>query len=273
MVEGGREGLSGEDGLDASSDGRDTCASTNKFDSVDLLESQTGVGKRLLDGSFDTLENGGDELFVLFTGESARSINIVHDGFDVEGSFSVSRKNFLDLVATGLETESSLGARKDVNLVLGLELFGEVLNKSVVNVTATDVGLVGSCLDVQLSLGESDNGNGHGRVTNIDENDVTGVLSLRKIRFGDTPSEGNSGSVIDEAEDVKVGDLSGIEESSSLDVSVPSGDGDNDIADTVFELVSGNVSKLAKVSTDELGSGEGFLFAEVCNLENRKICE
>ena len=110
-------------------------------------------------------------------------------------------------------------------------------------------------------------------MTNIDENDVTGVLSLRKIRFGDTPSEGNSGSVIDEAEDVKVGDLSGIEESSSLNVSVPSGDGDNDIADTVFELVSSDVSKLAKVSTDELGSGEGFLFDEVCNLENRKICK
>ena len=110
-------------------------------------------------------------------------------------------------------------------------------------------------------------------MADVHKGDVPWVLGFGKVGLGDTVAERNGGGVVDETEDVKVGDLSGIEESSSLDVSVPSRDGDNDIADTVFELVSGNVSKLAKVSTDELGSREGFLFAEVCNLENRKICK
>lgn len=107
-------------------------------------------------------------------------------------------------------------------------------------------------------------------MADVDENDVTRVLGFREVGFGDTPSEGDSGGVVDEAEDVEVGNLGGIKESSSLYVSVPTGNGYDNIADTDFELVGGDVPKLAEVGTDELGGGECFLLAEVVDLKIRK---
>jgi len=66
LVESGRKELSGEDGLDLGANSGDTSASTNEFDSIDLLEGETSVLENVGEGTGYTIKDTGDEGLVLF---------------------------------------------------------------------------------------------------------------------------------------------------------------------------------------------------------------
>lgn len=64
LVEGEGEGLAEELG-DLLLEGRNTGASTNKLDSIDILDGQASLIKSLLEGDGDALNHGGDKLLEL----------------------------------------------------------------------------------------------------------------------------------------------------------------------------------------------------------------
>ena len=79
-------------------------------------------------------------------------------------------------------------------------------------------------------------------MTNIDKDDVTRVFRFRKVGFGDAISKRCSCGIVDEAKNVEVSDRGGIDDGSTLYISKPSRNGDNNICNTGFELVGCDVS-------------------------------
>ena len=96
-----------------------------------------------MEWSLDTIEDMSDESFHLFTAEFGRGVNVVHDGFDIERCFC-----FLSFSHPALSLKVALG----LDLVLCLELCGEVFEEGVVNVSSTEVMIVRSAFNSQLAF-------------------------------------------------------------------------------------------------------------------------
>lgn len=104
-------------------------------------------------------------------------------------------------------------------------------------------------------------------MTDIDKDDVSrGLGGFGEIGLGDTVTESDGGCVVDQSKGVKTSNLSGIVKSSSLNVSVPTWNGDNDIRDGLLELCLGGISQFAEVGSGDLGEGKGRWLAKVLNL-------
>jgi hypothetical protein len=78
LVEGGGKDLSREDGLYLGTDGGNTSASTDELNGVNLLEAEAGILENLQERSGYTVEDRGDEGFVLLSRQLGGSVDIVH---------------------------------------------------------------------------------------------------------------------------------------------------------------------------------------------------
>jgi len=155
----------------------------------------------------------------------------------------------------------------DIDLVLALELLGQVVDKSLVEVAATEVAVPGGGLDGKLALLELDNGAGVVAVANVDEGDAAGaLLGAGKVKLGDAPAESGGGVVVHEAQELEAGDLRGVEERAALNVGEPRGDAHAEVGDGELELGSGSLLDLAQVHGNELGRRELLLVAEIRDL-------
>ena len=141
-----------------------------------------------------------------------------------------------------------------------------MVDKGPINVTTADLSVERGGFHSQLTLGEGNHCSGQTRVANIDEDHMLRVISFREVGFRDSVAESGSGSVVDETKDIQASNAGGVNDSPSLDIGVPDGDGQNDVGDADFELVRSDVPKFPQVSTDELGGGESLGLAEVFNL-------
>jgi len=221
----------------------------------------------LFEGNGNLFEDGGDEFFEFLSLHGRGGIDIVHDGFDGERGESVGGEDLLELLDGGGETEDSLLVRVDVDLVLLGELLGEVLNEGVIEVASSEVTVESGTLDNELTLVERNDRNGVVRVSNVDENDVSGGLANSgEISLGDTVAEGSGSGVVDETEGVESSDFSGVDNSSSLGLSVPNGDSDRNVVDGSLELDGSGILKLGEVHGVNLSSRESSSFSEVVDL-------
>jgi hypothetical protein len=259
-----------EEVLDALLEGRDTSRSTNEFDRFDVLLGESGSGEGTLERGSDLFKDGGDEFFEFFALHGRGGIDVVHDRFDREGSEGVGGENLLELLDGGRETEDSLLVRVDVDLVLGLELLGKVLNEGVVEVTSTEVTVESGTLDDELTLVEGNDRNGVIRVSDIDEDDVSGGFTGGgEVGLGDTVTEGGGSGVVDETERVESSDFGSIDNCSSLSLSVPNGDGDRNVVDGSLEFGGSGISELGEVHGVKLSRRESGLFSDVVDLFKR----
>lgn len=108
-------------------------------------------------------------------------------------------------------------------------------------------------------------------MANINKSNMTGIFRLGEVRFGDTIAEGSGSSIVDDTEDVEVGDRGGIKDSTALDVGIPTRDGNDDIRNTSLELPGSDVAYLAEIGANELGEGEGLLLTKVGDLEGEQM--
>lgn len=157
LVKGEVKDFTAEELLDSLLDGRNTGRSTDKLDGINLINGKTGLLEGLGKRDGDSGEEMVSELLEGLSGQSRSGVNVVHERFNVDRGFSVGGEDLLETFTASGKSEDSLGGREDVNLVLGLEFFSEVLDQSVVEVPATEVPVVGSGLDGQLALGEGNN--------------------------------------------------------------------------------------------------------------------
>lgn len=267
LVEGERKTLAEELG-DGLLDGGDTSTATNHLDVVNVVNGQLGLSESLLQRNGDSVQKRADHVLKLLTLDHGLDIGVLHQGLDAQGSLRVGGQNLLHLLGGSNGTGPGLGVGADVNLVLLLELIGEALGQSQVEVTTTEVAVADSGLDVQLTLAELDNAGGVITVTNVDEDDAAGLL-LRtgEVQLGDTVSESGGGSVVNQAEDVETSNVTSIDHSAALDIGEPSGHTDGDIRDGKTELLGGDVLDLGQVHGNQLGCCELLLLTEVVNLD------
>lgn len=268
-VQGGREDLAGAKELQETFlDGGDSGGSTDQLDGVDLLQGETGLVDGLFEGDGDPVQEVRGELFESLPGHARRGVDVVHDALDVEDTLRVGTEDLLEPLTRGRETEDGLGVAHDVDLVLGLELFGEMLDQRIVEITSTKVRVVSGSLDGELTLAEPDDRGRVVRVADVDKDDVSSVLdALGEVGLGDPVSEGDGGGVVDQSETVETGNVGSVEDGTSLDVGVPTGHGDDNVGNGSLELGSGRVPQLAQVRSDQLGSVKSRRLAQVLDLD------
>lgn len=256
-----------EEALDGGLESRDTSAAADHLNGVNVLWFELGLGKRLLERLDGAFQEGLDELLELLALQETTDINVVHDGFDANGSASVGGQDLLELLASGRQTDPGLGVLVDVNLELLLELLDEMVDNGLVEVTTTKVTVVGSRLDGQLALLELDNGAGVVAVSNVDEGNAPRLLlGTGQIQLGDTVAQGSCGGVVHEAEGLEASDLSSIDDGAALAVGEPGRAADDDVGDGKPQLSRSSLLDLGEVHSDELGGGELLLLAHVSDL-------
>lgn len=266
LVKGEGQGLA-EELADGLLDGGDTSAATDHLNVIDILNGELSLGESLLERDGDAVKERADHLLELLTLDHGADIGVLHERLDAEGSLGVGRQNLLELLGGSQGTGPSLGVGADVNLELLLELVGEALGQSLVEVTATKVTVADSRLDVQLTLAELDNGGSVVAVTNVDEDNTAGLLlGTGQVKLGDTVTQSGSGGVVDQTEDVETSDLTGVNHGTALNIGEPGGNTDGDIGDGEFEFLGGNVLDLGQVHGNQLGCSELLLLAEVVDL-------
>lgn len=272
LVKGKVKDLTTEKLLDSLLDGRDTGRATDKLDGINLVNSKTGLFKGLGKRVRDSGEEMVSELLEGLSGQGRSGVNVVHERFNVDWGFSVGGEDLLETLTASGESEDSLGGREDVNFVLGLEFLSEMLDQSIIEVPATEMPVIGSGLDGQLTLGEGNNCDGVVGVADVNENDVSRSLgALGQVSLGDTVTKSNSGGVVDEPKSIETGDVGSVEQSTSLDVGEPSGNGDNNVGNGLLQLSGSGVSDLAKVGGNELSEREVGGLAKIVDLGNLKV--
>lgn len=266
LVESEREGLAAEELGDGLLDGRHTGGTTNHLDEVDVVSGELSLSESLLDGSSDALEEGLDHNLQLLTFDNSADIDILHQRLDVHGGSWVGRENLLHLLSSGKSPGPGLGVGADINLEVLLELVGEVLGQSTVEVAATKVTVVGGRLDVELTLAELNNRGSVVGVTDVDEHDPARLLiGVGKVELGDTVSKGGGGGVVDQAKHLETGNLTGVEHGPTLDIGEPGRNADGDIGNGEFQLSRGDVPDLGQVHSHQLGGRELLLLAQVAD--------
>lgn len=265
-VHGVGKGLA-EEGLEALFEGRDTRASTDNLDNVNVLLGKLGLSESGLEGLEDATEERLDHLLKFLAGDHGGDVNVVHQRLNVDGRLLVGGEDLFAFLGGGNGTGHGATVGVDVGIVLGLELLGEVVDEGLVKVAATKVVVPGGGLDSKLALAELDDGAGVVGVTNVDEEDALGgLLGAGEVKLGDAPAESGSGVVVDEAEELEAGELGGVEKGTALGVGEPGGNAHADVGDGELELRGGCLLDLAEVHADKLGGSELFLLAKVADL-------
>lgn len=179
----------------------------------------------------------------------------------------VGGQNLLRLLGCGNGTRHGSAVSVDVDLILGLEFLGKMVNECLVEVSATEVAIPSGRFNSELSLLELDDGDGVVAMANIDKADTAGLLLWGgKVKLRNTPAEGGGCGIIHETEDLEAGNFRGVEECPALDIGEPGGDAHAEIRDGQLELSGGGLLNLAQKHGDELSSSEFFLVAKVRDL-------
>ncbi len=261
------ERLAREKNADALLDGGDTGGPADELDGVDLVRGEAGLLESVLERGRDALEEVRGELFKFFAREGGRSVDVVHDRLYIERCLGVGREHLLQPLGARCQAEDGLGAGHDVDLVLGLELLGKVLDEGIVKVATAKVAVVRGGLDGELALGVGDDRDRVVGVADIDKADVARLVGRgRQVRLGDAVPERDGGRVVDEAERVQAGDLRSVEQRAALVVGVPPRYGNDDVRDGLLELGRGRVPQLREVGRDELRGREDGRLAEILDL-------
>lgn len=104
-------------------------------------------------------------------------------------------------------------------------------------------------------------------MADVDKEDMTWVLWLREVGFGDAPAEGGGGGVVDDTEGVEAGDGGSILDGAALGIGVPARDSNDDIGDGGPELMRRIIAEFSQVHGYELCGRKGVLLAEIRHLE------
>lgn len=145
------------------------------------------------------------------------------------------------------------------------ELIDEVVDEAVVEVLTTKVSVTGSGLDLEDTLLDGQERNIESTATKIEDHDVALTSGL----LVETVSDGGSGRLVDDTEDVQTGDETSILGGLALRVVEVGGNGDDGIVDGATKV---RLSSLPHLSQDHGGNllrSEGLLLALELNLDDR----
>jgi len=241
----------------------DSSGATDEDDIVDAVLVDSGVSERFLDGVEGASEEVGAELFESGSGDGGVEVNTLEERIDFDGGLGGGREGSLRSLAGGSETSDSALGSGDVLLVLSLELLGEVVDESVVEIFTAQVSVTSSGFDLEDTIFNGEDGDIEGSTAKIEDEDVSLGADLLVKTVGD----GGSGGLVDDTEDVKTGDGTGVLGGLSLGIVEVGGDSDDSVGDILSEVGLGGVSHLGEDHGGDFFGEEGLGLALVLDLD------
>jgi len=246
----GLGGVTTEDVLDRGGNLGHAGHTTNEDNLLDVLGLHVGVLESLADGLDGTVDEGTDELLKLGTGHLAvdvlRARGVGGDEGEVDVGLGSRRKLNLGLLGGLTDTLDGHAVTGKVDALLVLELLDEVADEGDIEVLTTKVSVTVGRLDLEDTALDLKDGNIEGTTTKIVDGDDTVALLL------ETVGEGGGGGLVDDTEDVKTGDLTGILGGLSLLVVEVGGDSNDGVLAVLAKESLGGLLHLAENETTDL---------------------
>jgi len=210
----------------------DSGGTTDKDDLVDLRLGDVGVLEDLLDGGHALAEVGHAKLLELSAGHVNVEVLSLSEGLAVDFGLMGGRKNSLGLLALGSQATEGAGVALDVDAGLLLESSHAEVDKDVIEVLTTEMGVAVGGLDLEDTVLNSKEGHIESATTEIEDEHV--LLTLAS--FVKTVGDGSGGGLVDDTLHVEASDGTSVLGGLALGVVEVSGDGDDSGGDGLAEV-------------------------------------
>jgi hypothetical protein len=235
----------------------DTGGTTDEDDIVDVLGVHVGILHDLADGLDTAREDRLGETLELGTGKGVLEVLLGEESLNSDGGGLDGGKLALGLLDGEHEAALGAGVLVDVGEAHGGEdLLEDVLGDEVINILTTKTGVTTSGLDLEDAVVNLEDGNIEGTTTKIEDKNGLGLgvdvdgLAIKTI------SKSSSGGLVDDTENLKTSNLTGVLGSSTLGVVEVGGDGDDGLVDGEAEVGLGSLLEVTKNHTRDLLRGE-----------------
>ena len=258
-----RDNLVGVDGhvglltgelLDEGANRGDAGGAADEDHLVHVVEGELGVAEGVLDGHLASGDEVVAELLKLGAGEVGVDVlgAVGGGGDEGEGDGGVGGGGELHLGLLGSlgETLQRLLVLHEVHALSLLEVGGEPLDDALVKVVAAEEGVTRGGEHLEDAVANLEDGDVEGTAAEVEDED--GLVGLLLEAVG----EGRGGGLVDDAEHLDAGNLTGILGRLALGVVEVGGDGDDRLGDGVAEVGGGVVAELAEDLRGDLLGGE-----------------
>ena len=261
-VDGLAQLLTVEEVLEERLDLGDTSGTTDQDNIVDGGLVHLGVTDDLLDGVKSTAEEVLVELLETGTGHGGVEIDTLEERVDLDGGLGLRRQGPLGTLASSSQTTHGTSVGGHVLLVLPLELSGEVVDHSVIEILTTQVSITSGGLDLEDTVLNGQQGDIESSSSQIEDEDVP-LLSL----LVQTVSDGSGGGLVNDTTDGQTGDDTSVLGGLTLRIVEVSGDGNDSLLDGLANEGLRDLPHLDEDHGRDLLRGEGLLLSLVLDLE------
>ena len=246
----GLGGVTAEHGLNGLGNLGHTGHTTNQDDVLDFARLKVGVFEGLTNRFGGTADQGIDKALELAPGhllvDVLSTTGISSDERQVDLGLERRRQLNLGLLGSLADTLDGHAVTGEVEARILLERLDNVADKADVKVLTTQVGVTVGGLDLKDTLLDLQNGDIEGTTTKVEDSDDTVSLLLQTVG-----KSGGSG-LVNDAENVKTGDLTGVLGGLTLGVVKVGGDSDDCVLDGPAEIVLGGLLHLLESETTNL---------------------
>jgi hypothetical protein len=223
-----------------------------------------GVTEDTLNGIHGGTEQVLAEFLETSTGDGGVEINTLVERIDFNGSLSGRREGTLGTLASSAETTKSTSVGSEILLVLALELLGEVVDETVIEILTSQVSVTSSGLDLEDTILNGEEGDIESSSSKIEDENIALTRSLLVETVGDS-----SGSwLVDDTEDVETSDETGILGSLTLRVVEVGWYSNDGIADSSSKVRLGSLSHLGENHRRDFLRCEGLGLTLELNLDD-----
>jgi hypothetical protein len=210
----------------------DSGGPTDKNDLVDSRFSNTGVLKNVLDWWHTLFEEIHAEFLELSSGDVGVVILSLRKSLALDWGSMCGRKNSLGLFALGSESSESSGVLGNIDSRFLLEVGKAEIDKLVIEIFSTEMGVTVGSFYLEDTFLNGEEGDIESTTTEIEDKNFLLCLGLSI----ETVSNSSSGWLVDDSENFKSRDSSGILSGLSLGIVEISWDSDDSLFNWLSEI-------------------------------------
>lgn len=267
---GGRSKNSGglrEDAAEVVGDAGDVRGTTAHDNLIDIKNVETGLLDDTLNQSVEALKDLTANHLKSYPVDGDRVVEAVRQA--LHAKLSVATQAQGSLGGLGLKTKlgQAAGVVSGVDVVLLLELLGEVVHEGLVKVNTGELVVVGGGENGVHATARGDNSNIGTSATKIgDNNDLVLNSGLGTSIIGEDSGDGFG----NELEDLDISSVGGGDQGLALLLREVGGNSDDGRSDLLAKVVGGRADNSSQVSGGGLGDGDrrGLLISLVLNIES-----
>lgn len=244
----------GEDATEVVGDTGSVRSATRQDDLVNIEDVEAGLLDNALDEAVEALKHLAANHLVSYPVDGDRKVETVRQTLHAELSVAAQAQGSLGSLGLEPELGETAGVLSGVDVVLLLELLGEVVHESLVQVDTGVVVVVGSGQDGVHAAARGDNGDIRAGSTKVgNDNDLVLDGSLGASVVG----QDGGNRVGDELENLDAGIVGGLDQGLSLLLREVGGNGDDGRGDLLAQVVGGRADEASQVSGSGLRDGDG----------------